>query len=377
MKKMLIVTKKPLVKSPRVMKQIKAMKESLEISTIGIVPSGYEKHFYAYKKLKIFEQIIRLPLLKLRLYEQYYWDKNKLSMVAILKSNHYDIIIAHNEELLPLALKIAKGSKVILDAHEYAPDADSSFVWRLFLKGYFTYLCKNYLKQVNAMISVSEGISNLYFEKYGVTSLVISNSAKFYNISPQPVNGRIKLIHHGFAHPGRELELMIETMKYLGNKYTLDLMLDKRLNTKYFRKIEKKARKYANVRIVEPVPYEEIIQTINKYDIGIYILKPFCLSAKYALPNKIFEFIQARLAVAIGPSAEMGKIVSRYDIGVISPDYSPKSMSVTISKLTKKRIMYCKNQSHKYAKELSSESDIERIKELVENQLSNQSGIIL
>ena len=110
---------------------------------------------------------------------------------------------------------------------------------------------------------------------------------------------------------------------------------------------------------------KEIPLFINHYDIGVYILKPSNFNQKYSLPNKFFEFIQARLALAIGPSPEMEKIVKRYNLGVIASDFSPKEMAKVLNKLDKEKIDFYKNQSHKFSLELSSKHNMERLDKII------------
>ena len=55
----------------------------------------------------------------------------------------------------------------------------------------------------------------------------------------------------------------------------------------------------------------ELPRMANDYDVGLYLLPPTNFNQRYALPNKFFEFIQGRLAIAIGPSPEMAKLVER------------------------------------------------------------------
>jgi hypothetical protein len=55
---------------------------------------------------------------------------------------------------------------------------------------------------------------------------------------------------------------------------------------------------------------------------------------KYILPNKFFEFIQARLAVAIGPSVEMKRLVKEWDCGIVAANFEAKSMAAEINRLT-------------------------------------------
>jgi len=176
---------------------------------------------------------------------------------------------------------------------------------------------------------------------------------------------KIGLIHHGGAMKGRKLELMIKMMKYLDpDKYELTFMLV-RSDPEYYNYLVKISQKYGNIRFIEPVCFSEITNTLNNYDIGIYILKPANYNDKHALPNKLFEFIQARLAIAIGPSVEMVKIVDRYNLGVHSKDFSPKSLAKAIIQLTPEKIMEYKRNSDKYAKELSAEENINKIREII------------
>ena len=157
-------------------------------------------------------------------------------------------------------------------------------------------------------------------------------------------------------------------MDYLDKRYTLDLMLViVRSSKNYYNKLKKMAVRRKNVRFIPPVPYRNLIDYTNKYDIGIFLLPPTNFNLKYALPNKFFEFIQARLAIAIGPSIEMEKIVRKYDLGVVAKDFTPKAMAKEINKLSFDKIQYYKNQANKYAMELSSENNRIKILKIAED----------
>ena len=55
-----------------------------------------------------------------------------------------------------------------------------------------------------------------------------------------------------------------------------------------------------NINLVDAVPMENIVTTLNNYDIGLYILEPTKFNTKNAIPNKLYDFVQAKLAIAIG-----------------------------------------------------------------------------
>ena len=108
---------------------------------------------------------------------------------------------------------------------------------------------------------------------------------------------------------------------------------------------------------------------LNKYDLGFYYLEPKGFNVTYNLPNKFFEFIQARLALAIGPSPDMAKLVNKYDCGFISKDFSISSMVKTLSELDANKINLSKHNSSLAAKELCFEKESEKLKIMI-NELS-------
>jgi hypothetical protein len=180
------------------------------------------------------------------------------------------------------------------------------------------------------------------------------------------------MIHHGAAVSSRRNEVMLEMMNYVDERFTLDLMMVVG-NVKYYDKITSLARKRKNVRIVPPVPMQEIIPATNRYDIGLFLVPPTTFNLQYTLPNKFFEFIQARLAVAIGPSVEMCKIVQKFNCGVVSKDFTPRSLANELNQLTPEKIMEFKQHSHVAARELNAEVNGKRVREIVHGLLGDST----
>jgi hypothetical protein len=79
----------------------------------------------------------------------------------------------------------------------------------------------------------------------------------------------------------------------------------------------------------------------------------------HVLPNKLFDYIQARLAVAIGPSHEMAEVVRRWDCGVISDDFRPDSLAEALSKLTLAEVRRMKANADVAAGALNAEANQE------------------
>lgn len=379
MKTVLIISYSPLHKDPRILRQISALKDGYRIITIGYTPVADNKivHYPVNmpEKNSLTKKIQLLFLLLKKDYQWYY--KRALDLENILSKNieSPDVIIANDWNGLYLASELKSHgewqAKIYFDAHEYAPkEFDASIKWRLLIQPIIINALKQCKKHIAVMSTVCEGLAREYEQFFDFPAgfvKVVTNAAEYEEtLKPRELhNNKIRLIHHGGAMKQRKLELMIKMMHYLDpEKYDLTFMLVSSAQ-RYYDYLVKISRKFKNIHFINPVAFSEISQKLNEYDIGVFILEPHNFNYKYALPNKLFEFIQARLAIAIGPSIEMAKIINQYDLGVVSETFAPKLLAKKIAALTPEKLMEHKKNSDKYAKLLSAESNILKISDFV------------
>ena len=334
---------------------------STQFEGIHFVPLDTKGRRYGIGRIK------RLKKLLFRQFEQVLWPEHLKQVKQKLWRKRFHVIVVHDIDLLPLALEIKNSARILFDAREYYPrQFEDSFLWRIFCQPLYKYLCCNYLPRADRMITVSDGIARQYANKFGVQSDVFMSLPEPVNVEPSRVDpNRIRIIHHGNATPSRKLEVMIEVMDFVDRRFCLDLMLVDVGYDCYFRKLKKMADRRPNVSIIPPVPFESIILFTNQYDIGVFLVPPVTFNLKHTLPNKLFEFIQARLAVAIGPSVEMRKILDQYDCGIVAPDYDPRTLASALNELTTNRIVYYKTQSDRAASSLSSEVSGPKLEKII------------
>jgi hypothetical protein len=104
------------------------------------------------------------------------------------------------------------------------------------------------------------------------------------------------------------------------------------------------------------VPYADLVTTLNRYDVGLSIFPPTTFNLAWCLPNKFFDFVQARLGVIVGPSPEMARFVDDFGIGLVLSDFEPSSLASALEGLTGQQVASWKKESADHASELSSES---------------------
>jgi hypothetical protein len=351
------------------------LREQYSITAVGLADP-------AISNVKFIPAIFALPRaltsmsralsLKLLRFEQYYKEKYALpNLRNKLKEQHFDLVIANDIDALPFALDVAKGAKVFLDCHEYAPkEFEDQFSWRFFFQAYKEYLCHSYLKRCDAVTTVCEGIAEEYLRTFGIRTPVVTNAADYVELEPSAVTeGRIRLIHHGGAIPSRRIEQMIRMMDFLDDRFTLTLMLMKSIPA-YYDDLVKRAAGNPRIIFRDPVSFSEIVSVTNQYDLGVFLLPPTNFNYRHALPNKLFEFIQARLCVAIGPSPEMARLVKEHDLGIVADDFEPQTLARLLNDLTSEKIEYYKKRTAEASRELSSVGSREKIREIVEELLA-------
>ncbi len=295
-----------------------------------------------------------------------------------LAEEEFDLIIANDIESLPLAFEIGPRTRILFDAHEYAPrHFEDKLSWRIFFQPFNIYLCRKYIPLVAAMTTVGAGLAREYQKHFSADPVIITNATWYTEIDPSPVEGKqVRMIHHGGATISRKLEIMIELMRHLEERFTLDLMLivpefasPKTKN--YIRFLRTLADGDPRIRFLPPVKSNEIVSLINRYDLGLFLLPPINFNYANTLPNKLFDFIQARLGVAIGPTPEMASIVETYHNGIVSKDFAAESLAIELNKLTMDDIKRMKANSAIAAHALTAETNKKLLLELVQKIMPN------
>jgi hypothetical protein len=307
-------------------------------------------------KLKIYKEDVSWKS-KFLLNSNKYWTSHRKNQLKLLLTETYDVVIVHHIELLPLATRIKeiKHSKLIWNAHEYYPlQFDNSKKWLMNEKPWIDKMCENELHKFDVAFVVAPLIARKYEATFKIKTVVVPNDKPYYSSVPSDIDvNEIKIISHGASIEARKIENMIEVMDYLPSNYTLTLMLMP-VHLEYHNKLKELVASKPNIKIVEGVNYEDIVPFISKFDIGLFLLEPTTFNYKHALPNKFFEFIQAKLAIAIGPSVEMQGILDSNNTGIIASDFEPKHMAKEILKHSVEDLEQMKKMSLTMAKELSS-----------------------
>lgn len=370
MKSVLVICFNDLRIDARVTRQINFIKNEYRVTAVcfeGNATGGYDVYKIQKTRLTFARKAVSSFFLLAGLNQAAYWILHAYrEYITHLKSKKFDLIIANDAESLPFAVAVAQPStRMFFDAHEYSPrQFEDRLFWRIFFQRFNTWLCRKYIPKMHAMSTINEGLALAYEKNFGVKPLVITNAAPYVS---NPVKKRehlpIRLVHHGIFNISRQPAIMIDLMKLLDDRFTLDLIyvLPQPVSQKtitYFEQFKKAAEETGKIRILPPLKSSEIIPVIHEqYDMGIILVPPINFNYENGLPNKLFDCIQARLAMCVGPLREIAAIVTRFTIGVVSDDFTARGMAAAIGKISLDQLNVFKENTNDAASTLNAENN--------------------
>lgn len=362
-KRILCVSFSPIDADSRVLRQIEVLRQHGEVATVGYgpAPDGVALH------IEVPENASSLPETPIGVAKLALHLHNAVELTApgekavrrqVVDSGPYDLVVANDARALPLAFAAAGTAPVYADMHEWAAEERATvLVWRLLVGPYFEALCKKYLPRAAAVTSVSSGLAGLYNERYGVETETVRNAADLRDLKPTPVDPNvIRLVHSGTADAERNIMELIEAVDILGDRFSLDLYLLE-VPGGHLAAIRKRASSTPSVTVHDAVPPETLPTVLNQYDLGVFLYPLKTLSHLYHLPNKFFDFVQARLGLVFSHAPEIDAHIEQYGLGLITSDTTADALVEALRDLTADEVTGFKQAADRSARALSSEPD--------------------
>lgn len=367
MRRLLIISFSNITQDARVLKQVGEFASDWEVTTCsyGPKPDGAAHHFQVPDEA-VYWAYDRKSLI-LRRYESAYWANAAVAAAKdLLAGGEWDVVLADDLDTVPLALSLGPTRGVHADLHEYAPrEKEDLLRWKLFVGPFRRWLCREYLPQCASVTTVGAGLAKEYEREFGVEVGVVMNATPYAELSPGPVGRPIRVVHSGAGLEGRALDVMLEAAARTTADITFDMYLTAN-DPAYVQQLKDRFGAHPRISINDPVPYAGLIETLNRYDVGVHILPPVNFSHEWALPNKLFDFVQARLGVVVGPSPEMAAVVREHGVGVVADGFAVEDLVRVLDGLAPETVDAWKRRSALAARELSAGPQNARWREALE-----------
>lgn len=269
---------------------------------------------------------------------------------ALFYSSETDIIHCNDLNTLPIGVLIKKfynkNVKVVYDAHEYETQKNGLHGIDKKLVALLERYCIKYADQV---ITVSDSIAHEYVRLYGIDKpyVVLNTPLKKKMAKQNLFRDRFNIskkqsifLYQGNFGPGRGIEVLLSTFKLIESSSVIIFMGYGQLENK----IKEHASHYRNIYFHEAVNQTVLLDYTSSADFGIATIENTCLSYYYSLPNKIFEYIMANLAVIVSDLPEIRQVIEENQVGVIAKESNVKGLIQAIKQATQlNKTIYLKN----------------------------------
>lgn len=223
-----------------------------------------------------------------------------------------------------------KRKPLMMDAHELFCEVPE-LVGRERVKRFWQRIEDKLMPRLDGACTVSAPIAEIYRERYGVDFAVVRNVPMRQAVAAKvarPSAEKRMLLYQGAVNVGRGVDWMIDAMEYLpqcrfvvaGDGDQLESMKQKAASLPWGSRVEFKGR----------LAPEELRRLTVSADLGISLLANLGKNYYYSLPNRIADFVQARVPVLATNFPEIGKVVETYGIGRLVDSHEPREIAAAI-----------------------------------------------
>jgi glycosyltransferase involved in cell wall biosynthesis len=264
------------------------------------------------------------------------------SAVVLTKYKNKDIQVVniHTLGLLPIGVlyKLFYSTKLIYDAHEYETQTQGLKGIRKKLSMVLEKLLINYCDKT---IVVSESISDEYKKLYPnlPRPFVVLNTPSLKKIDKKDIfrdtlgieKDKTIFLYQGGLSNGRGIEIILDTFKQINDDKSVIVFMGYGPLEELIRGISKE---YNNIYFHTAVTPDVLLGFTCSADFGISTIEDTCLSYRYCLPNKMFEYLMAEIPVIVSNLPEMKKLIENSCVGIVTQENTRNGLQEAIKKVT-------------------------------------------
>jgi glycosyltransferase involved in cell wall biosynthesis len=225
---------------------------------------------------------------------------------------------------------IFRHKKLIYDSHELFTEVPE-LIGRPLIKFLWGIQERIFIKRAKAVITVSEGVANELKKRYRLNGVEVIKNVALRTSTETFKENQPTIIYQGALNIGRGIELAIEMMKQLPC-YKLLIAGTGDIEIKLRRQMLE-SNLTDRVQFLGQLAPENLRLITPKAWLGLSLEEDMGLNYRYALPNKLFDYIAANVPVLVSDLPEMRKIVEGYEIGIVANSRNPIDLANQIADL--------------------------------------------
>lgn len=295
--------------------------------------------------------------------------------LAQLRLFRPNLVIANDWPALVVAAAYKReyGCLIHYDTHEFATlEFDERAFWRLVYKPMVKELERDSIDAADSISTVGPKLAEALQEKYNLAR----QPAVVRNIPGRiPLDDNVdttwplRILYHGQVLPGRGLESLIDSVHLWHTEHRLTIRGDG--NPEYISSLQARMAATGRGKLITferaVMPDEVMPVAARTADVGVHFTPLDTDQRHFSLPNKLFEYIGAGLAVAVSPGADLRQLVEAHGVGVVSETASSGAVADAINMLTVDSVSAFKTAARQARLELCWENEQRILRDVIGN----------
>ncbi len=263
-----------------------------------------------------------------------------MRLFFILLFQKYEYVFANDLDTLPAAYLVSwlKRKPILYDSHELFTEVPE-LTSRPRIQKIWSAAERFVLPRLKEMSTVNQSIATVFKNKYKLDVSVVRNvPQKLESITALSKSelglsdDQMMLIIQGSGlNVQRGIEEAVLAMAFISTA-VLFLVGDGDVIPEIKQLVAVHSLQ-DKVRFVPRLPYPELMRYTAAADLGLALDKPLSLNYQLALPNKVFDYIQAQTPIVSSRLVEIERLIQKYDCGEIISTVSPKAIATCINAL--------------------------------------------
>lgn len=261
---------------------------------------------------------------------------------AVGRRHKSSVVNCHALASLPIGcfFKLVGRVKLVYDAHELETERNGLIGVR---KALSKWVERSLIGFCDLVIVPGELIKQWYQERYNIYNIIsLLNIPQFKPVGASNIlreeltlaDDEQVFLYHGNLSPGRGVEVLLECFAHYAAPSCVLVVMG-------YGELESLVKEYqagypGRIYFKSAVSPEEVVDIAASADFGLCLIEPVCLSYKYCMPNKMFEYMAAGIPVLASPLPEMVNVLQDWPTEFVER-LEPEVVALGVSNIMSKK----------------------------------------
>jgi glycosyltransferase involved in cell wall biosynthesis len=261
------------------------------------------------------------------------------NVLDIALRDRADVYVVHDSYPLIVCSLIARRhrAKVIYDSVELAFDRGR----RVQLVGRWRpWLERPIVRRVHSIVTIGDSLAKAISDYYRVKLPTVVRNCSKYQQRPEVRRESNTVVYVGGISPAYGVEDLVNAMALVERSRLRIVGPSSDDDRRRLMRLIERLGLESRIDVLQPVEPKQVLEVAATGEVGMIYFRTDCLNRQLACPNKLFEYIMARVPIVSVSTPDIREIVEGCNIGLVVEDADPKALAVAIGRVIRDKETY-------------------------------------